>query len=160
MPPPRQSMSQGCITLTGKYFLHISNGNFPCCNGCPLSVGLCALEKCPAPLLHSTPRALVHLPAVSPLLSAPSLPSFRVSSLPLGLSQVFGGLGYPSAPQKRRQWASGSLQLERCLCFVLGKKSGEPGRLFPIASPWQQAFQTHARRQTGQGGREHDGPSA
>ena len=94
------------------------------------------------------------------LLSAPSLPSFRVFFLPLGFSQVFGGLGYPSVAQKRRQQASGSLQLERRLCFVLGKKSGEPSRLFPIASPWQQAFQTHAHRQTGRGGREHRGPSA
>lgn len=95
------------------------------------------------------------------LLSAPSLPSFRASSLPLGFSQVFGGLGYPSVAQKRRQRASDSLQLERCLCFVLGKKSGEPSRLFPIASPWQQAFQTYAHRQTGRGGgREYRGPSA
>lgn len=118
MPPPLWSISQGCTTLTGKDFFHISNGNFPCCNRCPQPVGLCGLEKCLSPFHKHWSISL----RFSPLLSAPSLPLFRVFSLSLGFSQAFGGLGYPSVTRKRRQWASCSLQLERRLCFVLGKK--------------------------------------
>lgn len=48
--------------------------------------------------------------------------------------------------------AYSSLKLAKCLYFVLGKESGEPGRQFPITSPWQQAFQMHVGKQAEEAG--------
>lgn len=126
------------------------------------------LSAC-APLRRAQPHHSVAHPSTGPSLRflscslLPSSPTFEFSSLPLSFSQYLG----VCVPQcdKDEDAASvpnafGSLRLAKCLCFVLGKKSGEPGRRLPIASPWQQAFQTHTRRQAGRGGREHHGPSA
>lgn len=49
-PSRLRFMSQACTTLPVKDFFCISNGNFPCCSRCLLSV---ALEKHPVPSLYS-----------------------------------------------------------------------------------------------------------
>lgn len=111
-------------------------------------LGLCALERRLAP---SRPTSTD--PSPCGFLSC----SLLLPHLHLGF--FFPAFGFPtgiwgSGCSSEEEAAAGSaVQLERRLCFVIGKESGEPGRLFPIASPWQRAFQTHARRQRGRGGR-------
>lgn len=105
------SISQGCSTLTGKDF-HRSTGNF--------LLGGTRLHHSTAPQELSPISLQVPL-----LLFASPLPSFRISSLPLGLS--FGHFGVWVTPEEeaaRGLFTAG----ERCLCFVLGKESG---RQFP-----------------------------
>lgn len=76
-------------------------------------------------------------PADFPLGFASSLPSFRVSSLPLGLSQAFRGLGHPRRGAARGPFTTGEMPLRRAR-----KKVRRARQTVPTASPWQQGLQT------------------
>lgn len=162
MPPPLVSLSQKYTIFTGKDFFSTSLIVISL-----VAIHALCLSAC-APLRRAQLHHSVAHPSTCPSLQflscslLPSSPTFFFL-LPLSFSH-FWGVCVPQC-DKDEDAASVpnafvSLRLAKCLRFVLGKKSGEPGRRLPIASPWQQAFQTHTRRQAGRGGREHHGPSA
>lgn len=101
-----------------------------------------------------TPWLLISLQFPSCTL-LPSPPALQVSSL---LSDLSWNLGVQAAQCDKDGDAAtvpsaySSLKLAKCLYFVLGKESGEPGRRFPITSPWQQAFQMHVGKQAEEAG--------